>query len=65
MGFALIGYSFPSFFIALLMLYFFCLTPMPFTGEPIMPVPHWIPAHRQSQRLVREPDTARGSRSPF
>ncbi len=43
MGFALIGYSFPTFFIALLMLYFFCLTPMPFTGQPLMPVPHWTP----------------------
>jgi peptide/nickel transport system permease protein len=43
MGFALIGYSFPTFFIALLMLYFFCLTPMPFTGQPLMPVPQWTP----------------------
>jgi peptide/nickel transport system permease protein len=43
MGFALVGYSFPSFFIALLLLYFLTLTPMPWSGQPIMPVPHWTP----------------------
>jgi len=43
MGFALIGYSFPTFFIALLLLFFLTLTPMPFTGQPLLPVPSWTP----------------------
>jgi peptide/nickel transport system permease protein len=43
MGFALVGYSFPTFFIALLLLYFLALTPMPWSGQPLMAVPQWTP----------------------
>ena len=43
MGVALVGYSFPTFFIALLLLFFLCLTPMPWSGQSIMPVPQWVP----------------------